>query len=235
MKLKEGIKTFINFGKDFIFPVFCLSCKKEGEWLCSKCSAEVDLSGVFFCPQCHKETEFGCCCPECLNKSFLFSHFAITPYREGEIISKLIHTLKYNFAEDVKVVFEQIIDEFVSQKKNLFANIDLIIPVPLHKKRFAERGFNQAEIIAIILSQATNLPLSLLLKRSRYTKKQAKLKRVERLENLKNAFVIEGDIQNKNILLVDDVFTTGATTQACAEALLLSGAKEVKGFSVARG
>jgi len=233
----ERIKKYINLAKDYIFPVFCLGCGEEVVWLCEDCQKKIDASGIWCCPVCHHETSIGVCCGPCQKESFLDAHLAIAPYQEESLIGKLIAALKYQYAEEVKVVFASLIKKFVSDHSDVFQSIDIIIPVPLHKKRFAERGYNQAEIIAMIAGKELNLPILNALERHRPTKQQAKLKREERLVNLKDAFILKpnADVGGKKILLVDDVFTTGSTMQECAGVLKKAGAVQVKGFSAARG
>lgn len=233
-KSSQILSAFLNKFKDCVFPVFCLGCKKEGEWLCDNCFAKLNLSGIFDCPVCHKNTSQGECCQTCRAKSFILSHIAITKYEENGLTGKVIQTLKYSWAEDVLSAIDKMIEYFVNNNQRLFLDIDLIVPVPLHKKRQAERGFNQAELIANILAKKINKPIKNILERSRHTKQQAKLGREDRLKNLTDAFVTAGPVHGK-IMLVDDVFTTGSTIGECAKVLQNYGVKEVVGFSVARG
>lgn len=233
-KSSQILSVFFNQFKDYIFPVFCLGCKKEGEWLCERCFAKLNLSGIFDCPVCHKKTNTGEPCQMCSDKSLLVSHIAITKYEENGLSGKVIQTLKYSWAEDVLSAIDKMIECFVNNNSSLFLDIDLIVPVPLHKKRQAERGFNQAELIANILGKIINKPVKNILERNRHTKQQAKLGREDRLKNLTNAFVITDTVYGK-IMLVDDVFTTGSTIQECAKVLQEQGVDMVVGFSVARG
>ena len=226
--------SFLIKIKDYVFPVYCLNCKKEGNWLCEKCFTKLDLSGVYCCPVCHKNTEQGEYCLSCKIGLPLDSHIAITIYKEDSLVGDVIHTLKYSWAEDVSEVFEKMIDKFVDNNKNLFVDIDFVVPIPLHKKRLAERGFNQAELIAKIIGKKLDKPMKDILDRSRQTKQQAKLKREERIENLKDAFIRKEKIEG-NILLIDDVFTTGSTMQEGAKALKKGGVDKIIGFSIARG
>jgi len=220
--------------KDYVFPVYCLECRKEGEWLCKKCFDKIDISGVFCCPHCHKNTKEGGYCFACSKDLCLVSSFAIVVYKEDGLIGEIIQILKYNYAEDILIVFEKLINNFVKQNQSLFSQIDLVVPIPLHKKRFVERGFNQAKLIAEIVAREINKPCREVITRSRHTLQQAKLRRDERLENIKDAFKIVDSVQG-SILLVDDVFTTGTTLQECAKVLKEGGARSVTGFTVARG
>ena len=229
-----GLESFLIRIKDYIFPVFCLGCKKEGDWLCENCFIKLNLTGVFACPVCHLSTDRGIVCQNCLEKSVLNSHIAITKYEENGLVGKVIQTLKYSWAEDVLIVIEQMIERFVDNYPELFINIDFVVPVPLHKKRYVERGFNQAELIVRLVAKKINKPFKNVVERTRYTKQQAKLNRADRLENLQEAFSSIEKLLG-NILLVDDVFTTGSTMQECAKALKNAGVDKVVGFSIARG
>ena len=221
--------------KKYIFPIYCLDCNQEGFWLCNNCYKKLDLSGRFFCPVCHVSTCNGHCCLDCKSNSYLDQEIAILKYSDQEIIGQIIHNLKYNYAEDLQVLLKDIIKDFVNSNPNLFQDVNQIIPVPLHKKRYVERGFNQAEIIAQILSRELSIPLNKNLKRIKYTRQQAKLDKREREENIKEAFTLSDDIIPRVVIIVDDVFTTGSTMQACAKVLKEKGVEKVIGFTVARG
>jgi len=224
--------VFFNTIKDYIFPINCLGCGQEGEWLCTNCFKTINLSGVFACPVCHKENKTGFCCETCKTKSVLTKHIAMTKYIETLLIGKVIQSLKYSYTEDIQVTIDKLIKSFLFNNK--LDKFDYIVSIPLHKKRFVERGFNQAEIIAKLLAEQLKVPLIDALTRKKYTFQQAKLDRQERLKNIKDAFQIKKKVRGK-ILLVDDVFTTGSTLQEATKVLLLSGAKEVCSFSLARG
>lgn len=153
-------------------------------------------------------------------------------YYYGKPIKGLIHAFKFSgikeigawMAEDMANLFE----------RRCYRAYDMIVPVPLHPARLYERGFNQAEILARVLSENIGIPVETkVVKRVRRTKQQAKLNRNKRLKNLQNAFVVKGDVRGKNILLIDDVITTGSTICACAEALKAAGAAEIRAMSVA--
>ena len=117
-----------------------------------------------------------------------------------------------------------------------FSDIDMIVPVPLHWRRYWQRSYNQSELLAKMLTRYLGKPCNLPLKRIRPTTRQATLSREERLKNLKGAFKVPdtGAVVGKKILLVDDVLTTGSTLHACAEALQAAGTSDIKVFTVAR-
>lgn len=236
MKIKGGIDRIIILLKDIFFPAYCLGCDKEGEFVCADCYKTLSHRGVFCCPVCHQENLDGSCCDWCKDKTVVDKHVAVLLYREENLIGKIMHSFKYQYTEDISSVFESLIKDFFGHYN---IEIDYIVPVPLHKRRYVERGFNQAEKIAEIVSKELNKPLQNILRRKRHTKQQAKLSRNDRLENLKGAFELDNkanvDLKNKVVLLVDDVFTTGSTMGECALVLKNSGVREVVGFSVARG
>lgn len=105
---------------------------------------------------------------------------------------------------------------------------DIIVPVPIHKSRMRQRGFNQARLLALELANLMALPCADILKRTKHTEKQAGMSLAQRLSNIEGAFDIEPcNIQDKHIILVDDILTTGTTAAQCAKLLLEQGASEV--------
>ncbi len=201
----------IKYLREMAFPVFCLGCGKEGERVCENCYKAIDTRG-----------QSG------------HHHLAVTPYHEDLLIGKIVRGFKYDFEEDLSVVIEKLVKEFVEKHLDYFSNTDCVVFVPLHKKRQAERGFNQSEFIAKAVCQTINKPMLKVLARGRNTKHQARLSREERLVNVKDAFVVLRPLTG-TILLVDDVYTTGSTMRECTDALLKAGADKVFGFSLARG
>ncbi|OIO19647.1 MAG: hypothetical protein COY69_01325 [Candidatus Magasanikbacteria bacterium CG_4_10_14_0_8_um_filter_32_14] len=224
----------INYFKDIFFPVSCLNCNKEGSFVCEECLQTLDLSGVFCCPTCHKETKNGEYCNNC-ETTFIARHIAVTKYDEKTLIGEIIHSFKYQYVEELQIAITKMLEFFLSHYE--LKDIDVITFVPLHHRRYVERGFNQAEKIALVIGKILDKPTENLLKRVRYTEPQAKFKRQERLTNLQDAFAFDNKnvFVGKNILLVDDVFTTGSTIQECAKVLKNSGVEKVIGFSLARG
>ncbi len=152
-------------------------------------------------------------------------------------MGKLLHALKYDFAEDVLPTIRDIVNNFIRTHSIHISSIDAVVPIPLHSRRYAERGFNQSERIAGMVGSALHIPVIHLLHRQIYTKPQVTLGRAERLRNVKDAFVFTPYVDSslKRVLLVDDVYTTGATMQSAAQVLTTSGIKEVMAFTLARG
>jgi ComF family protein len=116
-------------------------------------------------------------------------------------------------------------------------NIDLLVPVPLHKKRKRKRGYNQSALLCNAISRTTDIPVNeISLQRVKNTISQTKFNLVQRRKNVADAFrvVNKKEIVNKTILLVDDVITSGSTINACAEQLKINGAKEIFAITVAK-
>ncbi|MCK4520843.1 ComF family protein [Candidatus Parcubacteria bacterium] len=209
---------------DALFPKFCLNCGKEGDYLCSDCLSLIDVLEYSSCLKLAK-----------LNGVF----FAVS--YEDKIIKKLIRQFKYKpFVRDLaKTLASLIITHFylLNNIRFLLSGEPVLMPVPLDRKKIKMRGFNQSEEIAKQLSQVLKIPLARQgLITIKETQSQTELSKKQRKENIKNAFACKNieEIKNKKILLIDDVFTTGATLEECAKVLKSAGAKEVWGITVAR-
>lgn len=113
------------------------------------------------------------------------------------------------------------------------SEFDYIVPVPLSKKRLNERGYNQSELFADYISEALNVPVISALKRNKSGLPQSKLAGMERVENVRDAFEAICDLSGRNIIIVDDVFTTGNTLEQCAKALKQAGADKICGITAA--
>lgn len=143
-------------------------------------------------------------------------------FSKGQIIQQLIHQLKYKGNQEIGIYLGKLIgDQLINSGR--FKNIDAIIPLPMHPDKQRKRGYNQAEILAKGISLKFNVPvLNDIVARSKTTTTQTNKQRVERWTNVDGTFVIQNQssIIGKNILLVDDVITTGATLEACSNAIL---------------
>ncbi|MBU1901115.1 hypothetical protein KKG82_01995 [Patescibacteria group bacterium] len=187
------------------------------------------------CPICQIDQEFGQVCISCRALSNLKQHIALCPYDMDLVLVQAIDRVKYQFEEDCIQYVEEGIKQLLEKYPEVYEKIDVVVAIPLHKKRYAERGFNQSEYIASILAKQLNISQQKLLQRTRQTKQQALCNKEDRLLNVKDAFAyISQEHVGENILLVDDVYTTGATMQEAARVLKEQG-HSVWGFSVARG
>jgi len=216
---------------DFFLPRLCVSCKTKlatsEKFICSECSSKLEHP-----TQIRIQKEFS----RKFRNDKIISEFASAfIFHNDSVIQELIHSLKYDKQFLVgKFLGQEITNNL--KDKILEWNASLIIPVPLHALRKAERGFNQSEQIAKAIGKSFNIPLDTKsLKRSRFTKTQTKLTLAERKENMKKAFNLKANkkIKNQTIILIDDVITTGATITECARVLLENGANKIYALSVA--
>jgi len=226
----------VKFIKDLLFPIFCLSCDKEGDLLCLGCLKKLDVQIQFFCPVCYVNNTTGEVCGKCCEKSFLNGAVSLTDYK-NDIISELVKQLKYNYIEEVGEIFGRIFKNSLQTNyfQYFFTGDCVFIPIPLHQKRFLVRGFNQSELIANEMAKYTGVVVKKdILIRNRFTVPQAQLNGVERRKNLLGAFELKKSLIFKKVILIDDVFNTGSTLQECAKVLKQAGVGEVWGLTVAR-
>jgi ComF family protein len=229
------LKKIKNFILDLIFPIKCLSCGKEGSYLCSDCLNLIPLNKNFFCPVCQKLTKNGEVCENCKNKNSLDGLFFAFSYK-NEIVKKVISKAKYEFVKEALYPLTNLLIDLIKES-DLNLKPDLVIPIPLYIKKERYRGFNQSEVIAKILSENFSWQISTnILKRIKKTKSQTELSKRERKENVKNAFKVFNPflIKNKNIILIDDIYTTGATLEEAAKTLKKAGAKSVWAITLAK-
>lgn len=150
-------------------------------------------------------------------------------FEKDKELQHVIHALKYNKRFLIGIYLGNLMGKFLDTKILLW-NIDYILPVPLHKSKMLERGYNQSYFIAKGLSHHLKIPIgSRILKRIRYTETQTTLTKIERQQNMKNAFQVISPkkLAGKNVLLIDDVITTGSTISECGNVLLKNGAEKV--------
>ena len=224
---------------DIIFPKTCLGCKKEGSWLCEDCIATLDIQNWSLCPVCQKRVLDFKTCKYCRQKTRLAGLFVPLSY-ENPLIKMAIRQFKYEpFVKELSLPLSYIIISHLNLIESpSFDDNFILVPVPLYKSRLRWRGYNQAEEIAKELSKNLAIPLEKnILIKIKNTLLQAELKGDERWNNMAKAFLCQNPerIKGKKILLVDDVYTTGATMEECARVLKGAGAREVWGMVVARG
>jgi len=243
-------EKFTGFLFELFFPKFCLGCQKEGSYLCPDCQATLEILKIHqhYSSQNLKDLYFALPYQAPLIKK-LIQKFKYEPFvkKLANPLSSLIiehFQLLDNRPSFIDFTPHHFPDNEITQKykinqkeypKNGAAFI--IIPVPLEKRKLKWRGFNQAEEISKELSSFLRIPLIPdCLTKIRETTPQVKLTKEERKENIKEVFSVKNNhlIKNKKILLVDDVYTTGATMEETAKVLKMAGAKEIIGIAIAR-
>lgn len=241
MKIKL-LDKISNFTLDTLFPISCLGCGKPDTWFCPNCLSKIPLTLNQFCPLCEKViTPNGYTCFSCRKKYSIDGILASSSYK-NKLLAHSIHLYKYRFIEKLSEPLGEILAKAVLNSGIPLP--DLIIPVPLHKRRLRSRGFNQSEMLARYLEERISPGLQIpifnsLLTRNRFTSPQMKIKSYgQRIKNIQGAFAISRKdvkfIKDKRIFLIDDIATTGATLFECAETLKRKGAKEVFGIILAR-
>lgn len=246
MEVLSRAKKFIL---DTLFPVQCLFCQKEDVWICAECLEKIEVLSDQVCPYCEEiETSSGKICPRCKEKMLdgssripIDNLIASVRYSQNNI-SHLVHLFKYRFVSDLHAPLGKLMTKAIV--KNNLPLPDLIVPVPLHKKRLRWRGFNQSELLAGFISRNLALGLQIpivpdVIFRKKYTRPQMKIKNYrERQKNIRNIFEINKDsgynLENKTVLLVDDIATTGSTLFECGRVLKSAGAGKVMATVIAR-
>lgn len=206
----------------------CPECAKRARWImppqCAVCGlpAPGGVPDGYTCAWCSEE-----------RPAFLRARAAVF---FADMVQEIVHRYKYRR----EVWFGAFLGDLLSRAAKPSVSgggWDFIVPVPLHRNRLRERQFNQAEVLAGYLARATGVPLNArLLKRVEDTRSQTKLSRQEREANVRKAFALcaHTKLGGERIVVVDDVFTTGATTNACAQALQQGGAGDVLVWTLAR-
>jgi competence protein ComFC len=214
--------NFYRMILDIIFPTYCLSCKKKGEFLCFSCISKFDE------PRENKDSK----------ATSLFDY-------RNPIVKHALWVLKYKnkrgIAENLgKALYEKLLEEYVEIKLVGKSNPPIIVPIPISKSRKRKRGYNQSELLvrAILASDHEKLFKNGIgiLEKIKNTEPQARIKnRQERLKNVEGVFAAKKNISllGQTIFLIDDVTTTGATLKDATRALKSAGAKKVYMFTVA--
>jgi len=223
---------------DFLFPKYCVNCRKIGAYICANCFSYLSFDVSMICLVCNRGSIDGLTHPKCKSKYAIDGAFSAIAYKG--IVKKLIYNFKYKpYLSDLKntlveLFYESIIQQEIFQKANEFSPI--LVPIPLHKNRLRKRGYNHSQLLAEGLSKKLNLKAIEILKRKKETKSQFGLDLKKRKENIKDAFILNAKyiIHNTNILLVDDILTTGSTLLEAAKTLKKSGARRVWGLTLAR-
>lgn len=230
------IASTLDFILDLIYPPKCVSCGelidfRSKKIFCDKCQSSIKFIDGLRCVGCSRPIESGNYCVFCSSKKHWFNkNYSLFEY--DEFIADLIHRFKFKNHPSIGIGLGKIMGKYIPEDF-LSIKIDYVVPVPIHKHRMTKRGFNQSEILAREISKKIYLPLKTdIINRVVDTKPQWELDPKERENNLDNAFKCK-KICDKNILLVDDIFTTGSTIDECAKTLKSSGAKTVFSFTVA--
>jgi ComF family protein len=234
----------INWLLDFVYPRHCFGCKTSGTYLCSECLKNCETVSEYICPVCRKKAIDGRVHPICQTAFCLDGLLSLYQYQGT--MEELVKAFKYRFAYDLERSLTPLIRQQLSVRLRQNASWQtfcqtnpLVVPVPLYPYRQRWRGFNQAQVIGRMVAKFGRWKLALnLLVRQRQTKPQAELTKAQRMKNLRNVFSLNPSfgktILPSSVLLVDDVWTTGATLSECGRVLKRAGVKTVWAMTVCR-
>ncbi len=215
---------------DRILPQFCSVCGDEGFVLCEKCIDTIDVSGVFLCPDCDRPSPGGDVHAGC--ESSLDNVVAVVSYAKP-VAQHMVRLCKYQYIELMGEKMGKMCESIVRFVPDVSDEV-VVVPVPLHKKRFASRGFNQAELMGNIVADMLGVTCEQLLVRSRATARQVDMVGEARRENVVDAFSVIKK-PPRRVVLVDDVATSCATLSSCADVLRAAGCDYVSAVVFARG
>lgn len=224
------------------YPPLCAACSQpvtQADYLCASCTAKAPRIQAPFCAKCSEPfagaiTETFSCA-NCAHRTLHFEA-AVCAYRSRGIVRQIVHHFKYDGQQHLRHPIADWLADTLDDPRLQGRRFDIIVPVPLHPARKRERGFNQAELLAELLSARAAVPSCEVLQRVRYTTTQTAFDRAERMENLHDAFRLRknANVRGLRVLLVDDILTTGSTLSECARVLKASGAMTVHAATAAR-
>lgn len=217
---------------DFFMPIACVHCGAEGSLLCPECVANAKNIAKHTCMKCGERTaEHVKLCGDCIALPPPLDRL-VPAYPYGGPIRSAVHALKYQQITAIAPFMARMMSD-LSFARN--ANLDCVVPVPMHRERLRERGYNQASLLAHQVAE--NLQLQFVedaLTKIRATPSQVELTRQQRALSLTNAFNSNYRFDDAHVLLIDDVCTTGNTLMNCAAALKTAGARRVSAIVFAK-
>lgn len=229
------VKKILDYIWDIFYPKSCIVCGTFGEWVCGEDERLLVAHPLFECPKCRRGQAGVEVCDACRSQALVIKLWVVTQYH-SPIIESLIRLLKYHNLTDLVLEIKKLFTSYRDQLQSWDVSVPLI-PVPLYWRKKCERGFNQAELIARVAGEVFGNPVRVdLLERIQDHSAQARLSAQERHRNVVGGFKVK-NVHNipKRVILIDDVYTTGATMDACAQALKSVGVEEVWGLVIARG
>ncbi len=225
------MKRMLKAGLDLLFPPHCAGCGIAGEMWCVDCQSKTQVIHGRLCPTCGKPLRQRGRCRSCALAPMPLTVRSYAKYK-GPLVRALLQ-LKYRPNRNLAALMAAWLIQIYKRET---WPVTLVVAVPLGKVRMRQRGYNQAGMIAREVAKALHLPYApSVLKRVRETRSQVGLNASARFENVCGAFYSDpNDVADEVVLIIDDLYTTGATMSACAHALLQARAKSVYGMSVAR-
>ena len=245
-KLLTTVRDWSEALLSLVYPNVCQCCGTERAgrlqgYVGERCREDIRVLRPPMCARCgltfQGDINMSFECSNCHNVALHFAYARSAAAAKG-VLLEIIHRYKYQRALWFEPFLAELLVKAALPTLGSGSGWNMIVPVPLHPSRQREREFNQAENLACRLARATGLPLnSRALVRTEATPSQTRLSREDRARNVRNAFAAaqRANLRGARVVLVDDVMTTGATTNACARVLRKAGAEEVCVWTVARG
>ena len=232
------MKQFLNMVADIFYPRCCPVCQKilkdQRRMICPECEKKLRPIGHPRCYKCGKPIEEGEYCKDCQKHTHIFDQGRGIFVYDG-IMRRSVTRYKYYGCREYGDFYAKAMYRYAWKNLNQWKP-DLIVPVPIHKSKERLRGFNQAAYLAERLSCYTGIPVDTdLVQKVVKTKSQKKLNAMQRRKNLEKAFLVTKNIRGKDILVIDDVYTTGSTIDAMAGCLRKRGAKNIYFLTVCIG
>jgi ComF family protein len=228
----SGARKLGQMALDLLYPPRCVGCGQGGALYCTTCRALLSYLMPPICPVCGLPVGRPGVCRQCQEHPLQIDGIRSVAAYEGPLC-EVIRCYKYAY---MRGLAQDLGDLLVAFWRANPLPVDTIVPVPLHRRRLRERGYNQSALLAAYLGNQVKLPVVCdVLQRNRYTTSQVHLKWGERRENVAGAFsCADQRLEGRRVLLVDDVCTTGSTLEACSVALCAGGARSVHALTVAR-
>ncbi len=231
------IGAFLKGLRDACFPLQCIACQREGELWCSACRAGFLCRLEQHCPSCDQATPYGRACHR--HADNVLDGAVAAAWYANPNTRLLIDAWKYKFIREAEPFIESVITQWINQAQPVPTYPWTIVPLPLHPLKRRQRGFDQAAVFATMLGYELGAPVRHdVLVRTRFVfTPQAKIKKRDQRERRgkKKLFSVVATDVPSHVLLVDDVYTTGATMRSAARELKGTGAKVVWGLALARG
>lgn len=224
---------------DLLFPKYCVNCRKLGSYLCPNCFSFLSFDTYGICLVCDRPSFDNLTHPSCRNRYSIDGVFSGIVYKG--VAKKLLYVFKYKpYLSDLQHFLSDLFYESLIQNETFHKALEakpVVAPIPLSATKLQKRGYNQSEILSLGLARKLKLSSMPLLARVKNTRSQVGLKQKERRDNVQDAFSVLDQkqlLQAPQIILVDDILTTGATLLEAANVLKRAGAKKVWGITLAQ-
>jgi competence protein ComFC len=223
---------------DFIFPKYCINCRRIGSYICDNCFSYISFNEISTCAVCQKAALGGLTHPRCSRRFTIDGVISSLVYKG--VVKKMVYQFKYKpHVSDLQSTLDSLFYEGLIQKELFHTMVTgevVFVPIPLHKTRFRSRGYNQSLLLAESLSKQCGIGVVDCMERVKNTTTQIRLSQQERKKNISGAFVVKNSWHPvRNVILIDDIVTSGATLTEATKVLKKAGVEKVWGATLAHG